>query len=202
MTVTVTARLGVYRWTADPDAFTRAQLDASHASLEQVAAKYTEGTDLPSPAATHARSFFFKTNTQILYHFRGSDQSGTWVPVNSFGGTIQGLTYGGSSSSGSSQFAARADHVHALPAAIDTSTFIQRSFVDAKGDLIAATANDTIARLPVGTSGQVLVANPATATGLQWVVPVTTATTTTLNGFITGNGSVLSATTVIDGGTP
>jgi hypothetical protein len=40
--------------------------------------------------------------------------------------------------------------------------------LDAKGDLITATAADTPARLAVGTNGQTLVADSSTATGLKW----------------------------------
>lgn len=42
---------------------------------------------------------------------------------------------------------------------------------NAKGDLIAATADNTEARLAVGTNGQVLTANSATSTGLEWQTP-------------------------------
>jgi hypothetical protein len=45
---------------------------------------------------------------------------------------------------------------------------IAKSIVDAKGDLIAATAADTVSRLAVGTNGQVLTADSTAATGLKW----------------------------------
>lgn len=45
---------------------------------------------------------------------------------------------------------------------------IQPTIVDAKGDLIAATAADTVNRLAVGSNDQVLVADSATSTGLAW----------------------------------
>lgn len=47
-------------------------------------------------------------------------------------------------------------------------TAIQPTILDAKGDLIVATAADTPARLAVGTNGQVLKADSTTATGLAW----------------------------------
>lgn len=42
------------------------------------------------------------------------------------------------------------------------------TILDAKGDLISATAADTPARLPVGTDGQILTADSTTSTGLKW----------------------------------
>jgi hypothetical protein len=43
--------------------------------------------------------------------------------------------------------------------------------LDAKGDLISATAADTPARLAVGANGTVLTADSTESTGLKWVAP-------------------------------
>lgn len=45
---------------------------------------------------------------------------------------------------------------------------VNRTIADAKGDLIVATAADTVARLAVGSNGQVLTADSAMASGVKW----------------------------------
>jgi len=69
----------------------------------------------------------------------------------------------------------------------DDSNAIQNAIVDAKGDLVAATAADTPARLAVGTNGQVLTADSSAATGLVWSTP--TATSTFVGCVLKNNGT-------------
>jgi hypothetical protein len=82
----------------------------------------------------------------------------------------------------------------------DDSNAIQNAIVDAKGDLIGATAADTPARLAVGTNGQVLTADSTAATGLAWATPASGAglTLITSQAFTTSTAvnvnSVFSAT--------
>jgi hypothetical protein len=74
----------------------------------------------------------------------------------------------------------------------DDSNAIQNAIVDAKGDIIVATAADTPARLAVGTNGQVLKANSATATGLEWAsdsAGMTNPMTTTGDTIYSSSGS-------------
>ena len=77
-----------------------------------------------------------------------------------------------------------------------------------KGDLLAASASTTLTKLPVGTNGQVLRANSATATGLEYgadfVGTVTTVTSSTAaltiaTATTTPALTVRSATTSVDG---
>lgn len=51
---------------------------------------------------------------------------------------------------------------------INDADAIQNSIVDAKGDLIVATADNTPSRLAVGTNGHVLTADSAETAGVKW----------------------------------
>jgi hypothetical protein len=74
---------------------------------------------------------------------------------------------------------------------------IQPTILDAKGDLIVATAADTPARLAVGTNDQVLTADSTTGTGLKWAaVPASSGPTFRAYLGSTQNPSVSTLTKV------
>jgi hypothetical protein len=126
------------------------------------------------------------------------DQSGTIAITSDIpdpsAATPQAL---GAASAGTSDDYSRGDHIHAAPALNDlsnvsaatpsdndvlvfdtaTSTWvaeapaasgIAETLLDAKGDLIVASAADTAARLAVGTNGHVLTADSGETTGVKW----------------------------------
>jgi hypothetical protein len=77
----------------------------------------------------------------------------------------------------------------------DDANAIQNSIVDAKGDLIAASANDTPARLAVGNNGETLVADSSTSTGLRWQGDYAAGKNKIINGDFRVNQRSFSSTT-------
>ena len=87
--------------------------------------------------------------------------------------------------------------IEALGDAADATmaTMVPKSLVDAKGDIIAATAADTVARLAVGTANQVLTVDSSTATGLKWATPSAGASPTF--SLINAGGTALTGATTV-----
>ena len=75
----------------------------------------------------------------------------------------------------------------------DDANAIQNTIVDAKGDLIGATAADTPARLAVGTNGQVLTADSTAATGLAWATATSGGMTLLATHTLSGATSTISS---------
>lgn len=79
----------------------------------------------------------------------------------------------------------------------DDANAIQNTIVDAKGDLITATAADTPARLAVGTNGHVLTADSTAATGIKWAAAAASNVTLTqiASGTLSGANLTISGLT-------
>ena len=67
------------------------------------------------------------------------------------------------------------------------------TILDAKGDLISATAADTPARIAVGSDGQVLTADSTQSTGIKWATPSSGGMTSLASGSLSGSSVTLSS---------
>ena len=61
--------------------------------------------------------------------------------------------------------------VEGSTATVNSKNIITAGVVDAKGDLIVGSADDAVARLGIGSNGQVLTANSGATYGVEWSAP-------------------------------
>jgi hypothetical protein len=76
--------------------------------------------------------------------------------------------------------------------AITANPFIPQALINAKGDLIAGSANDTATILAIGTNGYVLAASSATTSGLVWTDTAASTQTLTNKSISLGSNTVTS----------
>jgi uncharacterized protein YndB with AHSA1/START domain len=118
------------------------------------------------------------TTGQVLSKTSGTDLDFTWVDPTA--GDITGVTAGTGISGGGTSGTV-------------TVTNSMATAIDAKGDLIAGTADDTFSALAVGAMTTVLTADSAEATGLNGLLlagGMTLLSTTTLSGASTTISSI------------
>lgn len=110
-----------------------------------------------------AGEFGFETDTR---QYKIGDGTTAWTSLAYYAtGTLTGIT----TASGSGLSGGGTTGV--LTLAVDTAVVITKDYVDARGDLFTATANNTPALLSLGTDGQVLIADPSTVgntKGIKW----------------------------------
>lgn len=73
------------------------------------------------------------------------------------------------------------------------TTYITKSYLTAKGDILAASSSNVPVNLPVGTDGQVLSAASGQATGLQWITANTVAGDINQTSFVIANNTAAPA---------
>lgn len=107
----------------------------------------------------------YAANTFSLNVGSGLATSGTTLVADFSDATPLAL---GTAAAGTAIELARGDHRHAMPSAADVGA-VANALVDAKGDLVTATADNTPARLAVGgTNGHRLEVASGESTGLKW----------------------------------
>jgi hypothetical protein len=116
----------------------------------------TKGDVITATASATPARLGVGANDQVLTADSTTATGLKWAtPASPTGGTITGVTAGVGISGGGTSGAV-------------TVTNSMATAIDAKGDLVAGTADNTFARLAVGTNNQVLIADSSTATGLKW----------------------------------
>jgi hypothetical protein len=78
---------------------------------------------------------------------------------------------------------------------LDPAGSVSKGTIDAKGDLLVGSANDTVDNLPVGSNNYVLVADSAQTLGIKWAA--LTAATTSVAGVVQLNDGYASTSTTI-----
>lgn len=158
MAVTTTSRLGITRWSAGGDPFTRLQMDDSHAAIEDKAAIYLQGAASARPSAGTVGRFYYATDTNALTY----DDGIGWREVG--GGTTVVMSPSEPSSPRNGTVWVDTD---SDVATLDATNFISRLILTTKGDIIVRSSVGPN-RLGAGTDGFVLTADSTNGLGVRW----------------------------------
>jgi hypothetical protein len=148
------------------------------------------------------------TSGQILAKASNTDLDYTWI-TNDIG-DITAVTAGTGLSGGGTSGAVSLAIDSTVTTLTGTQTLTNKTLtspvlttpsisnIDAKGDLLAGTADNTIGTRSIGTNGQVLTADSAETTGMKWATPA--SVTPTFTGcvlFNSANQNTSNATNTI-----
>jgi len=139
--------------------------DLIAASAADTPARLAVGTDGQYLRAASGQS------TGLEYHTIVASDVGA-VPTTRTITTQNGLTGGGDLSADRTLEPVYGTAVNTVAQGNDSRIVnaIQQTLLDAKGDIIVATANDTPARQAIGTNGDILTADSALTNGLKWAI--------------------------------
>ena len=125
-------------------------------------------SDAP-PASPYTGDLWFESDSGITFVRYDSH----WIEIGASGiGAVTSDTAPSSPANGQIWFESDTNQLHVYYSGnwiqVSGSATVLNT-INAKGDLLVGTANDTVTRLGAGTNGSVLSANSATASGLEWV---------------------------------
>lgn len=125
MAILTTTRLAIKRWESGADAFTRSDMDESHAQLEARVAGFDNGGSQPTAGAAKA-GFFHYTTTDASVGQLSYCNGNTYFDIAA-PGTISSLD--GTLSDGTATTVARSDHTHSLDDSVVTTAKLNDSAV-------------------------------------------------------------------------
>lgn len=191
MTVSLTTRLGLHRWSDDADPWDREHFDADNAALEALAVIGTQGLNADRPAASVQRRLYLATDAERLYLDDGDEwlelpflsTANTWTGAQTFGNVEVGGTFtkAGVAVATTTDVGTVSTALGAhLADTVDAHDASAISFVPA-GDVAATDVQTAIAELATEkATGAALTAHTASAVGAHAATAISYAGSTDL----------------------